>query len=175
MHLTIFLLAFFAPGLALRAESLEVPTPLSAVLPPDEELTEVDPTELAQDSHVLLPSSIPQDHPYAESRLATANLIRAPDQLDRTSFSQLSTEILLLRGNDNFFQNLHSPLLWHTLEAVTTKDQFREFLELLKVWRMEGGFIDWRIGTKIVGQSPLLGPLVSASHPRFSPFRLLTL
>ena len=125
---------------------------MAAVLP-DEEV--VDPLDLERDNHVKLPSSIDPKHPYAARRLATANLIRSPDEVDKTSYSQLSKEILLLRGNDSFFQNFYSPLLWDTISAVQTRDQFRESLELVKIWRMQGGPIDWRIGMKMVGQYTL--------------------
>jgi hypothetical protein len=143
----------FVTARSSRAQELEVPTLLSAVLP--DQPDEVDPTELPQDSHVRLPSSIDPSHPYAERRLATANLIRAPDDVDKSSYQQLSNEVLLLRGNESFFRNLRSPLLWDALSAVRTKEEFREFFELLKIWRMEGGPIDWRVGGKVVGQSPV--------------------
>jgi len=146
-------------------------------LPPPPTASRLSPSALSSEEptptpltppQVKAPSQIRSDHPYVESRLAAANLVRNPSTINPESYQSLSNEILLLRNCDNFFRKYHSPLLWDAFNAVKDKAQFREALELIKVWRMAGGIVDWRLGAKVVGESSFfLSSRVSLLVQRF--------
>ncbi|CED83542.1 hypothetical protein [Phaffia rhodozyma] len=69
------------------------------------------------------------------------------------SFFNLGRDIIFLRGATTFFRNTRSTMLRDLANQIQTPAETREFFEYLKIWRLNGGQIDWDLAQLVIERS----------------------